>query len=59
MTANNNTKIKEKTLERSNVDSMNEMTNMISSQRALQSASQVLKMYDQLMDKAVTEIGKI
>ncbi len=38
---------------------MNEMTNMISSQRALQSASQVLKMYDQLMDKAVTEIGKI
>lgn len=48
-----------KYLERSNVDAVQEMVNMMSSQRALQSASQVLKMYDQLMGKAVTEIGKV
>lgn len=51
--------IKSKTLEGSNVNPMDEMVAMMSSQRALQSASQLLKMYDQLMAKAVTEIGKI
>lgn len=48
-----------KYLERSNVNSVQEMVNMMSSQRALESASQVLKMYDQIMGKAVTEIGKV
>lgn len=48
-----------KYLERSNVDAVQEMVNMMSSQRALQSATQVLKMYDQIMGKAVTEIGKV
>lgn len=48
-----------KYLERSNVNAVQEMVNMMSSQRALQSASQVLKMYDQIMGKAVTEIGKV
>ena len=48
-----------KYLERSNVDSVQEMVNMMSSQRALDSASQVLKMYDQIMGKVVTEIGKV
>lgn len=47
------------TLERSNVDPVEEMTAMMSSQRAMQSAAQVLKMYDQLMGKIVTDIGKI
>lgn len=48
-----------KTVERSNVDMMEEMTSMISSQRTLQSASQLLKMYDQMMGKATTEIARI
>ncbi len=48
-----------KALEQSNVDSIREMTNMMSSQRALQSASQILKMYDQIMQKSTTEIGKV
>lgn len=48
-----------KYLESSNVDPIEEMTTMMMSQRSLQSASQVLKMYDQLMGKAVTELGKI
>lgn len=48
-----------KYLERSNVNAVQEMVNMMSSQRALQSASQVLKMYDQIMGKAVTEIGRV
>lgn len=48
-----------KYLERSNVDAVQEMVNMMSSQRALQSASQVLKMYDQIMGKAVTDLGKV
>lgn len=39
-------------LERSNVTAMDEMVAMIASQRAFQSASQIAKMYDQLMDRA-------
>ena len=45
--------------EKSNVDMVEEMTNMITSQRALQSAAQVLKMYDQVMSKAVTDVGRL
>lgn len=48
-----NGKIKQGTLERSNVQSMDEMMAMLSSQRAFQSASQIVKAYDQLMGKAV------
>lgn len=48
-----------KNLERSNVDAVEEMTAMMSSQRAMQSANQMLKMYDQLIGKIVTEIGKV
>lgn len=46
-------------VERSNVSALDEMTAMMSSQRALQSAAQVLKMHDQIMAKAVTEIGRV
>lgn len=53
------TKMLWKYLERSNVNAVQEMVNMMSSQRALQSASQVLKMYDQIMGKSVTELGKV
>lgn len=46
-------------LERSNVDMVEQMTNMMSSQRALQSAAQVLKMYDQILSKASTDVGRL
>lgn len=47
------------TLEKSNVDMLEEMTAMMSSQRALQSAAQMLKMYDSIMSKSSTDIGKL
>ena len=46
-------------LEKSNVDMVEEMTAMMTSQRALQSAAQVLKMYDQIMSKASTDVGRL
>ncbi|NLJ31988.1 MAG: flagellar hook-basal body protein [Clostridiales bacterium] len=48
-----------KTVEGSNVDAADEMTKAISVQRSLQSCSQAIKMYDQVLAKATTEIGKI
>ncbi|WP_028829227.1 flagellar hook-basal body protein [Proteocatella sphenisci] len=51
--------IVQKALERSNVSMMKEMTTMMTSQRAIQSASQILKMYDQMMAKSTTEIGRV
>ena len=48
-----------KAIEKSNVDMVEEMTSMMSSQRALQSAAQVLKMYDQIMSKSASDIGRV
>ncbi|MFT4106008.1 MAG: flagellar hook-basal body protein [Lacrimispora sp.] len=48
-----------KALERSNIDPIEEMTQMITSQRASQSAAQVLRIYDQLMSKASNDIGRV
>lgn len=48
-----------KMLENSNVDMVREMTRMMSSQRGLQSAAQILKIYDQLMSKATTDVGRV
>lgn len=53
------TKVMWKVLEKSNVNMVEEMTAMMTSQRALQSAAQVFKMYDQVMGKSSTEIGRI
>ena len=53
------TPIEWKMLEKSNVDLVKQMTDMMASERALQSAAQVLKMYDQLLGKATTEIGRV
>ncbi len=55
--AGNGTKVVGNALEYSNVDVVEEMTQMMSSQRALQSSSQVLKMYDQLTGKIVSQLG--
>ncbi len=46
-----------KALEGSNVDSIEQMTDMMASQRALQSSAQVMQMYDQLLQKIVTQLG--
>lgn len=48
-----------KRLERSNVDLVRQMTEMLSTQRALQSAAQMSKIYDQVMTKATNDIGRL
>ncbi|MCI8402925.1 MAG: flagellar hook-basal body protein [Lachnospiraceae bacterium] len=57
--AGDDTPVLWQTLERSNVDMMEEMTNMMTSQRALQSAAQMLKMYDTIMGKSSTDVGRL
>lgn len=49
-----NARITQKWLEDSNVSMAEEMTRMMSGQRVLQGSAQLLKMYDQLMGRAVT-----
>lgn len=48
-----------KYLERSNSDMVKQMTEMITFQRSLQSAAQVSGMYDQMMSRITTEIGRV
>ncbi len=57
--ASENTQVLWQTLEHSNVDMVEEMTAMMSSQRALQSAAQMLKMYDRIMEKSSVDIGRV
>ncbi len=45
-------------VERSNVNMVQEMVYMMTSQRAIQSAAQMSKLYDQIMTKATTELGR-
>lgn len=45
-------------LERSNSDMVKQMTEMITYQRALQSAAQVTRIYDQVMSRAASDIGR-
>lgn len=54
-----NAGVRQGALEGSNVEPVKEMVAMMESQRHLQSASQVLKIYDQLMGKATNDIGRI
>jgi len=46
-------------VERSNVSMVDQMTEMLAAQRALQSAAQLSKMYDKLMDQASTQVGSL
>ncbi len=46
-------------VERSNVGLVQQMTKMMTTQRAYQSAAQVTKMYDQVMNQATTELGRV
>lgn len=48
-----------KYLERSNVDMVQQMTELLTCQRTLQSAAQVAKMYDELMNKATNNVGQM
>ena len=48
-----------KYVETSNVTPVREMTDMLISQRTLQSAAQILKMYDAMAVKAATELGRV
>lgn len=48
-----------RSVENSNVDMIQEMSRMMTAQRALQSASQVLKLYDGVLTKATSEIGRL
>ena len=48
-----------KYVEESNVDMIQEMSRMLTAQRALQSGAQVLKLYDALLTKATTEVGRM
>ena len=46
-------------LERSNTDMVQQMTEMITTQRSMQSAAEVARMYDSLMTKASTDVGRL
>ena len=46
-------------VERSNVDWVREMQEMMSAQRAYQSAAEVLKIYDEAINRAATEVGRL
>ena len=51
--------IRHKQVERSNVNMVQEMVSMMTTQRALQSAAQISKIYDQVMTRATTELGRL
>lgn len=55
----NGSVIHHKMVEKSNSNLVQQMTDMMVCQRALQSASQVSKMYDTVMTKTVSEIGRV
>lgn len=41
------------------MDMLQEMTRMLTAQRALQGGAQVLKLYDGLLTKATTDLGRL
>ena len=51
--------VRQRTVERSNVNLVQEMVNMMTAQRALQSAAQMSKIYDQVITKATNEVGRL
>lgn len=53
------TKILQKQVEQANVDMTAEMTSMMTAQRALQSAAQMLKMYDGVLSHACNDVGRL
>ncbi|MGO9380318.1 MAG: flagellar hook-basal body protein [Dissulfurispiraceae bacterium] len=51
--------IKQGSIERSNVNPLRELVNMVTTQRQFDSIQQVIKSFDQLTERAVTEIAKV
>lgn len=58
-TAVDNPSVMWKYLERSNVDMIRQMTEMLTCQRSLQSAAQVAKMYDEVMGHVASDVGRM
>lgn len=56
---NEDARIRHKFVERSNVNMVKEMVNMMSTQRAFQSAAQMSKIYDQVISRIVNDIGRL
>ncbi len=52
-------KIHHKMVERANVDLVQQMVEMISSQRAYQSMAQVTKIYDEVITKTTNDVGRL
>lgn len=52
-------RVHHKMVERSNVDMAQQMVDMIESERAYQSAASVTKMYDEVINKAANDIGRL
>ena len=46
-------------VERANIDLVQQMTGMITAERAYQSAAEVTKIYDEMMTKATTDVGRL
>ena len=46
-------------VERANTDLVQQMTGMITAERAYQSAAEVTKIYDDVMRKATEEVGRL
>ena len=51
--------IRNKYVERSNVELVKEMVSMMTTQRALQSAAQMSQIYDEIIKRAVNDIGRL
>lgn len=51
--------IHQKWVERSNIDLVQQMTGMITAQRAYQSAAEVTKIYDDVMKRATEDVGRL
>ena len=56
---NEDVTVRNKYVERSNVDMVKEMVSMMSTQRALQSAAQMSQIYDEVIKRAVNDIGRL
>lgn len=56
---NEDVTIMNKWVERSNVDMVREMVDMITTQRAYQSAAQMSQIYDEVIKRAVNDVGRV
>ena len=56
---NENVIVRNKYVERSNVELVKEMVNMMTAQRSLQSAAQMSQIYDEVIKRAVNDIGRL